>query len=105
MSNTTFNRPRFGKIPAAMTYSGLGRMKLYEEAAANPQLFRKAGTATLVDFDVLDLILDQLPPAKISLPKSRSRSAAPNSMARRSSSDNGAEGRTREGIKRSREPP
>jgi hypothetical protein len=90
MSNTSINRPRFGKIPAAMTYSGLGRMKLYAEAAANPNLFRKAGTATLVDFDVLDLILDQLPPAKISPPKSRSRSAAPNST-RRSSSGNGAE--------------
>jgi hypothetical protein len=76
MSHTTINRPRFGKIPAAMAYSGLGRMKLYEEAAANPGLFRKAGAATIVDFDVLDAILERLPPAKISMPKSRSRSGS-----------------------------
>jgi hypothetical protein len=69
-----------------MAYSGFGRMKLYAEAAANPNLFRKAGAATLVDFDVLDLILDHLPPAKISPPKSRNRSAAPNSTRRSSSS-------------------
>jgi hypothetical protein len=71
MSHVTISRPRFGKIPAATAYSGLGRTKLYEEAAANPGLFRKAGAATIVDFDVLDAILEQLPPAKISMPKSR----------------------------------
>ena len=27
-------RPRFGKIPAAMAYSGFGRTKLYEELPA-----------------------------------------------------------------------
>ena len=29
-------RPRFGKIPTAMQYSGIGRSKLYELAANNP---------------------------------------------------------------------
>jgi hypothetical protein len=83
MSHATINRPRFGKIPAAMAYSGLGRMKLYEEAAANPALFRKAGAATIVDFDVLDAILEQLPPAKISMPKSRRRGSSAPTFARR----------------------
>jgi hypothetical protein len=59
------SRPRFGRIPAAMTYSGLGRSKLYEEAAARPGLFRKNGKATIVDFDILDQILDELPIAEI----------------------------------------
>src|SRR5262249_60207060 len=53
MSHATINRPRFGKIPAATAYSGLGRTKLYEEAAANPTRFRKSVAATIVDFDVL----------------------------------------------------
>lgn len=57
--------PRFGKIPAAVHYSGFGRSKLYELAADNPGLFRKSGASTLVDFDVLDGILNNLPLAVI----------------------------------------
>jgi hypothetical protein len=58
-------RHRFGKIPAAVSYSGISRPRLYQLAAAHPGLFRKNGKATLVDFDVLDQILDGLPVAKI----------------------------------------
>ena len=58
-------RPRFGKIPTAMRYSGIGRSKLYELAANNPGLFRKSGFTTLVDFEVLDAILNNLPMAVI----------------------------------------
>ena len=58
-------RPRFGKIPAAVDYSGLGRSKLYEVAADNPGLFRKSGATTLVDFEILDRILNNLPVAVI----------------------------------------
>jgi hypothetical protein len=58
-------RPRFGKIRTAVNYSGLGRTKLYEVAADNPGLFRKSGATTLVDFEVLDEILDNLPVAII----------------------------------------
>jgi hypothetical protein len=58
-------RPRFGKIPAAIAYCGVGRSKLYEVAAEHPGLFRKSGATTLVDFDFLDQILDCLPLAAI----------------------------------------
>ncbi len=66
-SNTaqTQGRPRFGRIPAAVSYSGLGRTKLYELAPAHPGLFRKNGSAVLIDFDILDRILDALPNAEI----------------------------------------
>jgi hypothetical protein len=67
-------RPRFGKIPAAIAYSGFGRSKLYEVAGANHGLFRKSGKSTLVDFDLLDELLDNLPAAEIK-PRSAGRRA------------------------------
>jgi hypothetical protein len=60
-----FVRPRFGRIPAAVNYSGHGRSRLYELAAEIPGLFRKSGAATVVDFDILDRALDEMPIAKI----------------------------------------
>jgi hypothetical protein len=48
-----------------MEYSGLGRSTLYEAAAANPGLFRKNGTATIVDLALLDQLLDAMPVAEI----------------------------------------
>jgi hypothetical protein len=60
-------RPRFGRIPAALQYSGTSRSGLYEWAAEYPGLFRKNGAATLVDFDILDTILDGLPAAEIGI--------------------------------------
>ena len=56
-----WRRPRFGKIPAAVTYSGISRTVLYQLREATPGLFRKNGKATLVDFDILDELLDRLP--------------------------------------------
>jgi hypothetical protein len=50
-----------GKLPAAVEYSGRSRSRLYELAAQYPDLFRKDGASTLVDFDVLDRILDAFP--------------------------------------------
>jgi hypothetical protein len=58
-------RPRFGKILTAMHYSGRGRSILYGWAARYPGLFRKSGFSTLVDFDVLDRILDEMPIVEI----------------------------------------
>ena len=58
-------RPRFGKLPRAIKYSGRSRARLYQLAAKYPGLFRKDGASTLIDFDVLDRILDDLPLAKI----------------------------------------
>ena len=65
MSLVVETRNRFGKIPTAVGYSGISRPKLYELAAAHPGHFRKNGKATLVDFRLLDEILDGLPVAKI----------------------------------------
>jgi len=36
---------------------------LYEIAAEHPGLFRKAGSATIVDLEMLDDVLSELPPA------------------------------------------
>jgi hypothetical protein len=57
-------RPRFGRIWAATAYSGISRSGLYERAPHHPGLFRKNGNATLVDFDILDQSLDDMPLAK-----------------------------------------
>jgi hypothetical protein len=69
MSEQTTTRRRFGKIePDATDYSGLSRASIYNLAGKFPELFRKHGSATLVDFSVLDTILDGLPVAKIKPP-------------------------------------
>jgi hypothetical protein len=57
--------PRFGTIPRAVDYSGRSRSRLYQLAAKHEGLFRKDGKSTLVDFTILDQILDELPIAKI----------------------------------------
>jgi hypothetical protein len=67
---TTGLSRRFGKIPDATSYSGIARTQLYELAARHKGLFRKNGTSTLVDFQILDRILDELPEAKIAAPRS-----------------------------------
>jgi hypothetical protein len=58
-------RKRFGTIANAVDYSGISRAKLYREAACHEGLFKKWGTATRVDFAVLDQIMDGLPNAVI----------------------------------------
>lgn len=68
-------RPRFGKLPTAVAYSGRSRTRLYEWAEKYKGLFKKDGASTLVDFDILDEILDELPIAviKVSTDAGRSR--------------------------------
>lgn len=56
-------RPRFGRIPAALAYGGISKSRLYEWAKLRPDLLRKNGSASLVDFDVYDQLLDALPTA------------------------------------------
>jgi hypothetical protein len=68
-------RPRTGKIRAAVQYSGIGRSSLYELAPQHEGLFLKFGDSTLVNFEVLDRIIDGLPPAKIKTPPKRKRTA------------------------------
>ncbi len=64
-SPTIVAAPRFGRIPAAEARSGLKRGALYELAAKHRGLFRKAGEATIVDLELLDKILSELPAAEI----------------------------------------
>jgi hypothetical protein len=63
-------RPRFGRFNLAERYSGVSRRRLYEWQRQRPELFRKNGFATIVDFDVLDQIL-------LALPIAESKSARP----------------------------
>jgi hypothetical protein len=65
-------RPRAGKIRAAVQYSGIGRSSLYELAPQHDGLFLKFRNSTLVNFEVLDQIINALPQAKIKAPKKRS---------------------------------
>jgi len=58
-------RPRFGPISAALAYSGVSRSRLYEWARERPELLRKNGRASLVDFDTLDAVLSELPIADL----------------------------------------
>jgi hypothetical protein len=68
-SEQTSPRPRSGRIKHAIRYSGFGRSKLYELAAAHPGLFLKDGRAVVVDYNVLDAIVAALPRAIIKAPK------------------------------------
>jgi hypothetical protein len=61
-------RPRLGTIEAPEKYAGIGRTKLYEEAARHSGLFVKWDAATRVNFDLLDEIIDALPDAQIKAP-------------------------------------
>jgi hypothetical protein len=62
------NRPpepvvrRSGRIPDAIEYSGLCRTALYDLSKQHVGLFKKYGAATIVDFSVLDAIIESLPP-------------------------------------------
>jgi hypothetical protein len=62
-------RPRSGRIKHALAHFGLGRTRLYEYAAENEGLFKKDGRSVIVDYDILDRIITNLPAAKIKTPK------------------------------------
>jgi hypothetical protein len=68
MSQASRLRPRSGRISNAVEYSGIGRSMLYELASKYCGLFKKNGKATIVDYDVLDVIIDALPNAEIKPP-------------------------------------
>jgi hypothetical protein len=70
-------RPRFGKMPAAVAYSGVSRSRLYEWAHRYSSLIRKNGVSTLIDFDLLDQILDTLPLADIKAQRGTTEEIAP----------------------------
>jgi hypothetical protein len=63
--NRQRSRPRFGRIPEALSYAGISRSRLYEWVRARPDLVRKNGRASLIDFDIFDQMLDALPTAEL----------------------------------------
>jgi hypothetical protein len=81
---SAIGRPRHGKISLATRYSGRSRSKLYQWAAEHEGLFLKDGASTLVDFDVLDRIMDSLPPAKITMPHLTKRARSAHKLRARS---------------------
>jgi hypothetical protein len=56
---------RWGRIAQAIDYCGLGRTSLYTLASRHKGLFRKHGSATIVDFNVLDRVLESMPTADL----------------------------------------
>ena len=64
---------RSGSIKQACSRYGIGRSSLYAKAAHTPGLFRKWGTKTLVDYEIMDKVFSELPPAAIKLPLSKAR--------------------------------
>jgi hypothetical protein len=65
---STGSGKRFGRIPEATAHSGLSRSSLYKLAAIHAGLFRKHGSATIVDFQVLNRILEAAPAAELTTP-------------------------------------
>jgi len=61
----TTRTKRLGTIEQAVEYSSLSRSRLYELAHVEPALFRKNGRRSLVDYRVLDRLLDALPTADL----------------------------------------
>jgi hypothetical protein len=72
-SATRSLRPRSGSIKQACSRYGIGRSSLYQKAACTPGLFKKWGTKTLVDYEIMDKVFSELPPAEIKLPLSKAR--------------------------------
>jgi hypothetical protein len=64
-------RRRFGRIPVATAESGLSRSALYVLATRHRGLFKKAGSATIVDLDMLAAIIAELPDAEINISASK----------------------------------
>ena len=58
---------RFGRIPVATAESGLSRSALYGLATKHKGLFKKAGSATIVDLNMLADIIAELPDADINI--------------------------------------
>jgi len=65
ITSTPPRAARFAKLPAAEEYSGRSRSRLYQLAAIHQGLFVKDRKSTLVDLNVLDGIMNALPPARI----------------------------------------
>jgi hypothetical protein len=65
LENHSRLRPRFGRVKDALAYAPVGRSRLYQWGRERPGLFRKNGAASIIDFDVLDQILQNLPVADL----------------------------------------
>jgi hypothetical protein len=59
------SRGRWGTVKKTPQHFPLGKTEIYEFAREHPELLRKWGRKTLVDWDFLDKIMDALPPAEL----------------------------------------
>lgn len=57
--------PEMGRVKVAQTTFGVSRAWIYRAALDHPNLLKKLGRSTLVDFRVLRGILATLPTAKL----------------------------------------
>jgi hypothetical protein len=69
MYNNTLPRPRSGRLRDASARYGWSRSVWYELAVKHPGLLKKRGAATIVDYDIADRIVDELPAAQIKAPR------------------------------------
>jgi hypothetical protein len=63
--STGSGAPRWGRPSQSKSRSGISRSSLYEIARQHKGVFKKMGSATLVDYDKVDEILADLPDANI----------------------------------------
>jgi hypothetical protein len=57
---------RYGRLPGpGEKVSGLSRGSIYNLAAKNPGLLKKAGSASILDLNKLDRVIAELPDAQI----------------------------------------
>jgi predicted DNA-binding transcriptional regulator AlpA len=70
--------PRYGSINQAVQTFGVGRSSLYVLASKHPALIKKFGKKSLVDYGVLQDIINDLPTgvAKIRIRNAKSRKLA-----------------------------
>ena len=61
----TPSQPETGRFPDAKRRYGVSRSWLYRQALEHPELLRKIGRSTLVDFRVLRALIAKLPTADI----------------------------------------
>jgi hypothetical protein len=74
-SELTDALPLLMRLPAAGRWSGCSRSRLYQLAGSGDVIFRKLGSATLVDVASLRNYLTSLPVATIKQPNTTSKAA------------------------------
>jgi hypothetical protein len=92
---------RWGTVNETTQEYPLGKTEVYETAREHPELLRKWGRKTIVDWDLLDEIMDALPAAELRpIPNIHDRPDTPAILAKRERSK--AKGRAQRRKQRER---